>query len=134
MKYFYLEQLIWEHGFGESNSLQVGIDAFLLQFPFLFMWKDTLEWTLRDNNIHMETRVEGHKTLLFLEKEVPFYYGMMVKEVSDMIAFFYPGKILTYRLYYHAWYEPNDEFVSLPFSSKRIELDIHEENIVVSIS
>ena len=133
MKYFYLEQLIWENEW-IGDSLQIGIDAFLHQFPFLFMWRDVIEWTLHDNAIQMETRVEGHKTLFFHEKEVPFYYGMMVKEVSDMIGLFYPGKKITYRLYYDAWYEPNDEFVSLPFSSKRIELDIHEENMVVSIS
>ena len=132
MKYVFLQHLIWED---ESTTLDESIDAFVEEHPFLYLWKDLIEWSMQEDTIYMETRVEGHRTLcVSQDMYIPYYYGMMVKEIECILSLLYPGRKCVYRLYYDAWYEPNDVFVSLPFHSTHIRLDLTYEPMVVSIS
>jgi hypothetical protein len=124
MKYIYYEKVIWENN--ECDDIDSAIEAFCNAFPFLFMWTFLIEWNMEGDTIYMETMVEGHKTISFYYHQwyiIPFYLGMMVKEVYIILSLLFPEKVFTCLLYFDKWYYPRDEFVSLPFSSTTIEID-----------
>ena len=92
------EKVIWETYVSQGEE----IDAFIQQFPFLFSWKTLMDWRVEEH-VYLQTKEEGYQTLTFFHQQwnsIPFYYGMLFKELDIVFSLSFPVKKFQFELYF----------------------------------